>query len=145
MSSSFGDFLRRLRKQKKRTQRDLASEVGVNYTYLSKLENDAPGFASVSEGTLLKLADALDADSDEVITRAGKVPSDIQRILIDDFSLIREIRGRVADDSAGDENAGQEDAAKEDTAKEDTAAENRAEEDRSGKKAGPGKPRQPGR
>ena len=96
MGDSFGAFLRRLRTGKGRTQRDLAREIGVDYTYLSKLENDAPGFSTVSERTLSRLAEALDADSDEVITRAGKVPSDVQRILIDDFSLIREIRERAA-------------------------------------------------
>lgn len=101
MSDSFGDFLRALRRGRKKTQRDLAREVGVNYTYLSKLENDAPGFSSVSEGTLRKLADALDANADEMITRAGKVPSDVQRILIDDFSLIQEIRERHAGDPEG--------------------------------------------
>ncbi len=103
MGKSFGKFLRRLRKEKKKTQRDLASEVGVDYTYLSKLENDAPGFTSVSEGTLKKLATSLDADADEMISRAGKVPSDVKRILIEDFSLIKEIRDRRADGSAGGE------------------------------------------
>ena len=101
MGKSFGKFLRRLRKQSNKTQRDLAREVGVNFTYLSKVENDAPGFSTVSEGTLRKLAGALDVDPDEMITRAGKVPSDVQRMLVDDFSLIKEIRNRKADDSAG--------------------------------------------
>lgn len=101
MGKSFGAFLRSLRKQKKKTQRDLAGEVGVDFTYLSKVENEAPGFSTVSEGTLLKLADALGADPDEMMTRAGKVPSDVKRMLIDDFSLIKEIRSRKADDSAG--------------------------------------------
>jgi transcriptional regulator with XRE-family HTH domain len=74
-----------------------------NYTYLSKVENEAPGFSTISEGTLRRLAQALDVDSDEMIPRAGKVPEDVQRILIDDFSLIKEIRERMADESAGDE------------------------------------------
>ena len=103
MARSFGEFLRRMRKAKKKTQRDLAKEVGVNYTYLSKVENATPGFSTISEGTLRKLAGALDVDPDEMITRAGKVPSDVQRMLIDDFSLIKEIRERKADDSAGDD------------------------------------------
>jgi hypothetical protein len=55
----------------------------------------------VSERTLRKLAEALDADPDEMMARAGKVPSDVKRMLIDDFSLIKEIRSRKADDSAG--------------------------------------------
>jgi len=102
MGESFGAFLRSLRKRKKRTQRDLAGEVGVDFTYLSKVENETPGFSTVSEGTLLRLAEALDTDPDEMMTRAGKVPSDVKRMLIDDFSLIKEIRSRKADDSAGD-------------------------------------------
>ena len=102
MGESFGAFLRSLRKQKKRTQRDLAGEVGVDFTYLSKVENETPGFSTVSEGTLLRLDEALGTDPDEMMTRAGKVPSDVKRMLIDDFSLIKEIRSRKADDSAGD-------------------------------------------
>ena len=58
MGKSFGKFLRRLRKKSKKTQRDLAREVGVNFTYLSKVENDAPGFSTVSEATLKRLAGA---------------------------------------------------------------------------------------
>jgi hypothetical protein len=52
---------------------------------------------------LRRLARALDADPDVMITRAGKVPEDVQRMLIDDFSLIKEIRERKADDSAGED------------------------------------------
>ncbi len=106
MGESFGRFLRRLRKKKGKSQRALASEVGVNFTYLSKVENDAPGFSTLSEETLEKLAGALDADADEMITRAGKIPSDVRRILVDDFSLVKEIRQRTrADDHAAGGNS----------------------------------------
>ena len=103
MGDSFGKYLRRLRKQKKKSQRTLADEAGINFTYLSKVENDVPGFSSLAEPTLEKLADALDVDPDEMITRAGKVPSDVKQMLVDDFSLIKEIRHRkqADDDSAG--------------------------------------------
>lgn len=104
MGDSFGEFLRHLRKQRKKTQRMLAREVGVDFTYLSKVENDQPGFSTVSEETLARLADALEVDPDEMITRAGKVPSDVKRMLVEDFSLIKEIRARRADDPAGSEN-----------------------------------------
>lgn len=105
MRESFGRFLRRRRRQKGLSQRALAGQVGVDFSYLSKLENEAPGFSSVSEPTLQKLAEALDVDADEMITRAGKVPSDVQRILIDDFSLVKEVRRRNqadADSAGGD-------------------------------------------
>ena len=103
MSKSFGTFLRRTRKRKKLTQRALASEVGINFTYLSKVENDVPGFSSLSEPTLEKLADALDVDPDKMITRAGKIPSDVRQVLVDDFSLVKEIRDRkkINDGSTG--------------------------------------------
>jgi HTH-type transcriptional regulator, competence development regulator len=91
---SFGKYLRRKRKEKQMSQRTLAEETGVDFSYLSKVENDVPGFASVSEPTLTKLAAALEVDSDEMITRAGKIPSDVKRMLVDDFSLVKEIRQR---------------------------------------------------
>ena len=101
MGDSFGKYLRRKRKQKGKSQRTLADEAGINFTYLSKVENDVPGFSSLSEPTLEKLADALDVDADEMITRAGKIPSDVKRMLVDDFSLVKEIRNRQqADDSS---------------------------------------------
>ena len=103
MGESFGKYLRRKRKQKKMSQRALASEADVNFTYLSKVENDVPGFSSLSEPTLEKLAGALDVDPDEMITRAGKIPSDVRRMLVDDFSLVKEIRNRK---QAGDASAG---------------------------------------
>ena len=103
MGESFGQYLRRKRKQKGKSQRALASEAEVNFTYLSKVENDVPGFSSLSEPTLEKLADALDVDPDEMITRAGKIPSDVKRMLVDDFSLVKELRNRK---QAGDEPAG---------------------------------------
>ena len=103
MSKSFGAYLRRTRKHKKLTQRALASEVGINFTYLSKVENAVPGFSSLSEPTLEKLADALDVDPDKMITRAGKIPSDVRQVLVDDFSLVKEIRDRkkIDDGSTG--------------------------------------------
>jgi transcriptional regulator with XRE-family HTH domain len=103
MAKSFGKYLRRKRKEKSKSQRTLAQETGVDFSYLSKVENDTPGFASLSEPTLERLASALEVDPDEMITRAGKIPSDVKRMLVDDFSLIKEIRQRKrsGDDPAG--------------------------------------------
>lgn len=91
---SFGKYLHRKRKEKGVSQRTLAEEADIDFSYLSKVENDVPGFATLSEPTLAKLADALDVDPDEMITRAGKIPSDVKRMLVDDFSLVKEIRQR---------------------------------------------------
>jgi transcriptional regulator with XRE-family HTH domain len=103
MTRSFGRFLRRKRKEKNKSQRLLAEETGIDFSYLSKVENDVPGFSSLSEPTLTRLADALEVDPDEMITRAGKIPSDVKRMLVEDFSLIKEIRQRKdpGDDPGG--------------------------------------------
>ena len=104
MTKKFGDYLRRKRREKNKSQRTLAEEAGINFTYLSKVENDVPGFDSLSEPTLTRIASALEVDPDEMITRAGKIPSDVKQMLVDDFSLIKEIRRQRKepdDDPAG--------------------------------------------
>ena len=40
MSTLFGQTLRELRRSKKVTQRDLATRVGVDFSYISKVENE---------------------------------------------------------------------------------------------------------
>ncbi|MDX1394925.1 MAG: helix-turn-helix transcriptional regulator [Gemmatimonadota bacterium] len=94
MGLSFGEQLRRWRKKKGLSQRELGRQAGIDFTYISKVENEAPGFDTLSEEALYRMAEALDVDADEMITRAGKVPSDVRRILVDDFSLVKEIRER---------------------------------------------------
>jgi transcriptional regulator with XRE-family HTH domain len=103
MTKSFGKYLRRKRNERRKSQRSLAEETGIDFSYLSKVENDVPGFSSLSEPTLNRLAAALDVDADEMITRAGKIPSDVKQMLVEDFSLVKEIRQRKrsGDDPAG--------------------------------------------
>lgn len=104
MARSFGELLRKWRKKRGLSQRDLAQRVGIDFSYVSKVENDVPGFESPSEEALSRLADALEVDPDEMITRAGKIPSDVRRILVEDFSLVKEIRERRGDYGAKEEN-----------------------------------------
>lgn len=66
---TLGARLRQLRRGRF-TQRELASKVDLDYTYLSKIENDAE---IPSDAALRRLADALEADAEELLARAGKV------------------------------------------------------------------------
>ncbi len=75
----FGRRLRELRKQKKISQRDLAAQVAVDFTYLSKIEGGR--LAPPSEDVIRRLAQALDADENELINLAGKVPKDLKAVL----------------------------------------------------------------
>src|SRR3989440_12861042 len=75
----FGQRLRDLRKQKNLSQRDLAAQVGIDFTYLSKIEGgrlDPP-----SEVIIQRIAQVLEADEDELINLAGKVPKDLKAVL----------------------------------------------------------------
>lgn len=67
---SFGQYIWQARQQKQLTQRQLASMIGVNYTYLSKLENDR---AEPSEKVIRLLAKYLELNPEELMYLAGKI------------------------------------------------------------------------
>ena len=79
----FGTRLRELRKAKNLSQRDLAVAVKVSFTYISKIENGKLDFGDYpSEDLIRKLAKALDADADELLILAKKVPDSIRKRVI---------------------------------------------------------------
>jgi transcriptional regulator with XRE-family HTH domain len=88
----FAEKLRALRVARRLSQRTLAASVGVDFTYLSKIENEKLDFAQYpSEDLIVKLAEALEADVNELLLLAEKIPPIIkQRIMErpDDFLLI---------------------------------------------------------
>jgi transcriptional regulator with XRE-family HTH domain len=80
-SNIFGARLRELRKESGMSQREVANKALIDFTYLSKIESGAMN--PPSEKVIRRLAEILDADEDELITLAGKVPSDLSTILQD--------------------------------------------------------------
>jgi transcriptional regulator with XRE-family HTH domain len=78
-SLTFGEHLKRTRIAKKISQRELATRVGVDFTYLSKIENNR--MAPPSEDTIKKIANVLDENADDLILLANKIPSDYREIL----------------------------------------------------------------
>jgi PGF-pre-PGF domain-containing protein len=78
-ANQFGVRLRDLRKKAGLTQRELAEKVGVDFTYLSKIESGA--MPPPSEKVIILLAEALNANKDELLFLAGKIPSDIAQLL----------------------------------------------------------------
>ena len=75
---TFGERLRQLRKERGLTLRDLAEAVGVDFTYLSKMENEKAGYLPGAD-TIRALAEALDADPLELLELANKVPPEMER------------------------------------------------------------------
>jgi transcriptional regulator with XRE-family HTH domain len=88
--SAFGQYLRTLRKQKHVSQRDLAAQIGVDFTYLSKIETGT--LAPPSEDVIRRIAQVLDTNENELINRAGKVPGDLKATLQDNPLLSKVLR-----------------------------------------------------
>lgn len=74
----FGERLRELRKERGLTLRALAESVGVDFSYLSKIENGKAGYLPGAD-TIRALADALEADALELLELADKVPPEMER------------------------------------------------------------------
>jgi transcriptional regulator with XRE-family HTH domain len=89
---SFGQRVRELRGDRGLTQRSLAQHLDVSMSYVCKVENgklqsgDFP-----SEKFIHKLAEALDADEDELLLLADKVPIKIRRGIRQQPNLFRKL------------------------------------------------------
>ena len=102
----FGKRLQALRKAKGYTLRDLAGKVGVGFTYISKAENGKLAFADFpGEALIVKLAKALDADADELLILAKKIPAQIKKRVLERPDAFRAFS--TCDDETLDELMGQ--------------------------------------
>ncbi len=77
---SFGSEIRRLRAEQKLSLRELAARVGIDFSYLSKIENDRG--LPPSEETIRRLAQELHGDPDELVLLAGKIPEGLEEYLL---------------------------------------------------------------
>ncbi len=76
----FSDRVRSLRKAKGWSLRTLAEKVGVGFTYLSRVENQRLNFGDYPSDALIhRLADALEADEEELLMLAERVPDRIRK------------------------------------------------------------------
>jgi transcriptional regulator with XRE-family HTH domain len=79
--SEFGELLKSLRKDKKISQRKLAELVGIDFTYISKIESgtmDPP-----AEDKIIKIAEIFNVNPDQLLISAKKVPSELQKVITD--------------------------------------------------------------
>jgi transcriptional regulator with XRE-family HTH domain len=95
----FGEKIRQLRQAKNLGQRALAEMVGTSFTYISKIENEKLDFGDYpSEAMIHKLAEALDADEDELLVLAEKIPAKIKRRVLqrpEAFSRLADLNHRA--------------------------------------------------
>ena len=74
----FGAFIRREREAKGLSLRDMAKKIKVSPTFLSKVETEdwKPG-----EEKLRKIAEVIGCDPDDLMARAGRVPTELSEII----------------------------------------------------------------
>jgi transcriptional regulator with XRE-family HTH domain len=86
----FGKRLKELRLQQGLTLRELARRVKLDFTYLSKIENDKIEYTP-SANKIRVIAKALNADEIELLKLANKVPPELEAIA-DNVSAITFLR-----------------------------------------------------
>jgi transcriptional regulator with XRE-family HTH domain len=74
----FGAFIRREREAKGLSLRDMAKKIKVSPTFLSKVETEdwKPG-----EEKLRNIAQVIGCDPDDLLARAGRVPTELSEII----------------------------------------------------------------
>lgn len=82
--SEFGSYIRERREGRRSgdprfSVRQVASRIGVEPSYLSKVERGAE--AAPSEATIRRLAAELDEDPDVLLALGGKVSAELQQII----------------------------------------------------------------
>jgi HTH-type transcriptional regulator, competence development regulator len=79
MAQSFGVALRMRRRDAGLTQRDLAERAGLDFTYISKLENDR--LPPPAADTVVLLCRILGTPPEEMLALTGKIPSEVQQMM----------------------------------------------------------------
>ena len=80
MTQNFGKLIRQARKNKGYSQRELAKLLKVDFTYLSKLENNRADYAPKEE-VIRSLARHLNLNPEELIFLAGRIPQNQAELL----------------------------------------------------------------
>ena len=107
MKNAFGKSIRRRRESlipldPQFGLRQVAASVGIQPSYLSKVERGL--VPPPSEATIMRLAQALNLDRDELLAQAGKISPDVRGIVLKRpkllAGLVRQF-AKVSDDGVG--------------------------------------------
>ncbi len=80
MSESFGELLRQSRRLAGMSQRKLAEAVGVDFSYVSKVENDR--LPPPSADTILRIAKATGSPPEDLLAAARKIPDAVGKEVV---------------------------------------------------------------
>jgi transcriptional regulator with XRE-family HTH domain len=94
MRQTFGQTLKGLRQGKNLSQRELAQKAGVDFTYISKLENDR--LPPPAADTVIRFAEILETPEEILLAPAGKMNSDLKDIITNNpeaVKFLNEVKG----------------------------------------------------
>ena len=94
---SFGKLLTKLRKEKGESIKTLGPAIGVNYTYISKIENNK---STPSVELIQRIASYFDYDEDMLMLAAGKIPPQAMKVIeAHPEEILAFLTGRTQDES----------------------------------------------
>ncbi len=95
---TFGKIVKQARKQKNYTQRELAKIIGIDFTYLSKIENNRTDYPPKEE-VIKSFAQELELNSEELIFLAGKIPERDRELLKQHYKTLPALFRRIKNDT----------------------------------------------
>lgn len=107
MADTFGTKLKSLRRAKGISQRDLAQRVGVDFSYISKVENDR--LPPPAADTIEKICHELEVRHDELLGLTNKLPTGLRQMLVENQGardFMREARSMDLSDKEWEKLAG---------------------------------------
>ncbi len=78
-TKTFGQTLKNLRRSKGITQRELASAVGVDFSYISKVENNR--MPAPAADTIVKICEKLGIPPDKLLAMTRKMPTPVKEAI----------------------------------------------------------------
>lgn len=86
----FGQVIRNARQKKHITQRELAKRIGVDFSYISKIETGA--LEPPSEEVIKSMCDVLGLDYIDTMIEARKIPTEITKLILNNKSVVEYLR-----------------------------------------------------
>ena len=77
MANEFGLALREYRRQARVSQRELAARTGLDFSYISKVENGR--IPPPAADTIVAICQVLEIPPEELLALTGKIPSEVQQ------------------------------------------------------------------
>ena len=90
----FGDIIKSKRRELKISQRELASKINVDFTYISKIENGV--FPPPSEETIKNICKLLELDFIDTMLIAKKIPTEFEELIFNNKEISEYLKSRFS-------------------------------------------------